>query len=294
VDLTTFQSLDSVFNNVREVPVKEEILCDPNQWTWEEWDGHINTLNLTHWATGKTIHIWPTGIASEEPSHGAAQFFTGSLRKIRKAFTFRKRFREAAQNILSNMASQHVRKVNRKRKGKKVKQSQVEFVCVHIRRKDHLEYEEINGVRHLTKHYFTQAMDYFKETVPHALFVIVSDDPDWAKTQIHRDFKPYFTGFYNESLQDSAGLDMAVLASCNFTVLSRGTFGLWGNILSGSPRLLPKHFYPVPVWKPLSVEHQTPLLDLSHRWMDPIVRAGLATVCPHCVTPWPREEGHMD
>ena len=36
----------------------------------------------------------------------------------------------------------------------------------------------------------------------------------------------------------------------------RGTFGLWGNILSGSPRLLPKHFLPNPVARPLDLKYQ--------------------------------------
>ena len=36
----------------------------------------------------------------------------------------------------------------------------------------------------------------------------------------------------------------------------RGTFGLWGNILSGSLRLLPKHFLPTPVPEPLDKKYQ--------------------------------------
>ena len=93
-----------------------------------------------------------------------------------------------------------------------------------------------------------------------------TDDPQWGHTQIH---KPYFTGeiipllcshdhhlypgFYNQTQQDSAGLDMAVLSSCHHMVLSRGTFGLWGNILSGSSRVLPKHFLAETVRKPLEL-----------------------------------------
>ena len=37
---------------------------------------------------------------------------------------------------------------------------------------------------------------------------------------------------------------------------SRGTFGLWGNILSGSLRILPKHFLPKPVSEPLDKKYQ--------------------------------------
>ena len=105
----------------------------------------------------------------------------------------------------------------------------------------------------------------------------------------------HYLGFYNESAQDSAGLDLAVLATCNYTILSRfafkcvcvcvckhvfvasdhchfnpgrlhsivfrGTFGLWGNILSGAPRLLPKHFLPSPpVNRPLDLRYQAGIM----------------------------------
>ena len=90
-----------------------------------------------------------------------------------------------------------------------------------------------------------QAMDFLAEQLRHPIFVIVTDDPGWAKGQIPPGFRPFFTGenildwslcgecklckqkvkislgFYNESVQDSAGLDLAVLASCNYTILSR-------------------------------------------------------------------------
>lgn len=142
-------------------------------------------------------------------------------------------------------------------------------------------------------------MDVYKENLKHPVFVIVTDDPVWADTNIYKSFQPYFTvdissdciflnmplylGFYNQSQQDSAGLDMAVLASCDHMVLSRGTFGLWGNILSGSSRILPKHFLSEAIGKPLELRNQVPLLDLSHRWMDTETREALREDCPGCL-----------
>ena len=89
---------------------------------------------------------------------------------------------------------------------------------------------------------YFQAMDHLAEQLHHPLFVIVTDDPIWAKGKIPPGFRPVFTGenfsdsfeflptnhnylgFYNESAQDSAGLDLAVLATCNYTILSRFAF----------------------------------------------------------------------
>ena len=89
VDLTTFQMLDMVFRNVREVPIIEEQVCDMRDLTWTKFDGHIRQFNPSIWSKGKAILIWPEGIASEENMHGAAQFFVPSIPAIRKAFTFR-------------------------------------------------------------------------------------------------------------------------------------------------------------------------------------------------------------
>ena len=89
VDLTTFQLLDMVFDNVREVPILEERVCNYRDLTWSSFDGHIRHFNASAWIRGKAIQIWPLGIASEENIHGAAQFFGPSIPVIRKAFTFR-------------------------------------------------------------------------------------------------------------------------------------------------------------------------------------------------------------
>jgi len=234
--------------------------------------------------TGKALLMWPTGIASEEDIHGAAQLLMKSIAKIRAAFTFRKKFRDAAhQFLLKASSTKRLKPVKMKSQGGKVFQKEVDFVCVHIRRRDHLEFERINKMSHLSRGYFVRAMDYMAERLRRPVFVIVTDDPPWAKEQIPRGFRPVFTGFYNESAEDSAGLDLAVLTSCNYTILSRGTFGLWGNILSGSLRLLPKHFLPTPVPEPLDKKFQVPLIDLSHGWLSKSTRQRLKTTCPSCL-----------
>jgi len=266
--------------------VLEERLCDLKKWRWTPFDEHIDRFNLTKMGTGKALLMWPTGIASEEEIHGAAQLLMNSISKIRAAFTFRRKFREAAHQLLVK-ASDISKSDNKRSQGEKAAKKDPDFVCVHIRRKDHLEFEAMNKMPHLGRSYFIQAMDYFAEQLQRPVFVIVTDDPVWAKGQIPPGFRPVFTGFYNESALDSAGLDLAVLASCNYTILSRGTFGLWGNILSGSPRLLPKHFLPTPVVRPLDIKYQVPLIDLSHGWLGHASIQRLKKTCPSCLLPSP-------
>ena len=80
------------------------------QWWWPPFYQHINCISsllmiwqiCQIWYTNtkdrqailfQALLMWPTGIASEESIHGAAQLLMKSIRKIRAAFTFRKKFR---------------------------------------------------------------------------------------------------------------------------------------------------------------------------------------------------------
>ena len=62
----------------------------------------------------------------------------------------------------------------------------------------------------------------YADRLRHPIFVVVTDDPAWAREVIHPSFRPwYLTGFYDPRALDSAGLDLAVLTLCNHLVLSR-------------------------------------------------------------------------
>ena len=52
----------------------------------------------------------------------------------------------------------------------------------------------MNNVLPLTSRYFTQAMQVYADVVPHPIFVIVTDDPPWARRNIHKSFKWSVTG----------------------------------------------------------------------------------------------------
>ena len=109
-------------------------------------------------------------------------------------YFIRNRFTSKVKKRIDQILTDFTKKVNKKGKSRKISAESCELVCVHIRRGDHLEYETLNGVAHLKKQYFLQAMDIYKENLQHPVFIIITDDTHWAFTQIHRSFKPYFTG----------------------------------------------------------------------------------------------------
>ncbi|XP_064476059.1 galactoside alpha-(1,2)-fucosyltransferase 2-like [Ornithodoros turicata] len=106
------------------------------------------------------------------------------------------------------------------------------YVGVHVRRTDYVQIieEDFNGVV-ADQEYFKKAMAYFRLRYSGPLFVVVSDDMDWCRENIdtsHGDV--YFAG---EGLYSSPGRDLALLAHCNHTIMTYGTFGYWAGYLAG-------------------------------------------------------------
>ena len=93
------------------------------------------------------------------------------------------------------IVSKYVRKTN-KRKNIKISREDCDIVGIHIRRTDHVMYEEMNGAPPLTARYFKLAMEAYLSKLKHPIFVVVTDDPEWAESQLQSFFNIHFTGRY--------------------------------------------------------------------------------------------------
>ena len=87
---------------------------------------------------------------------------------------------------------------------------------------------------------------------PHC-FIVVSDDMDWCKEQFKSNSDVYFVGTPNNRLTmldrndalrrgQDIGNDLALLAHANHSILSHGTYGMWGALLAGGEAVMPGHF----------------------------------------------------
>ena len=90
--------------------------------------------------------------------------------------------------------------------------------------------------------YYLAAIDAFADKFPHAVFVLVGDNLDWGRKNIleRAPRAPIFA--LGDGRVDDAGAvgrDLALLAACNHTVLSYGTFSFWAGFLAGGHRLTP-------------------------------------------------------
>jgi len=103
------------------------------------------------------------------------------------------------------------------------------FIGIHNRRGDFKTAIKSYGGTLVDKTFFQKTLKMYKELVYNAVFVVVSDDIAWAKENIIGDQIYYSTGDLSD---EGVGKDLAILASCNHTIITYGTFGMWGAILS--------------------------------------------------------------
>ena len=118
------------------------------------------------------------------------------------------------------------------------KSNDVTYVGVHVRRTDFLKFgKKYLGKKPLDADYYNYAMEYFQEEYDNCVFVVASDDIKWAKKKLDViNHKIYFSdqnptfhplpGSTYEVVDDDlskAAYDFALLASCNHTIISRGT-----------------------------------------------------------------------
>ncbi|XP_065352948.1 galactoside alpha-(1,2)-fucosyltransferase 2-like [Cloeon dipterum] len=109
----------------------------------------------------------------------------------------------------------------------------MEYVGVHVRRTDYVHHMNAvhPGSKVASPNFFHHAMNWLlTEREKPLLFVVVSDDRNWTKTNIvDKRFDTFLAGDGNES---DPGLDLALLAACNHTIFAYGTFGLTGAMLN--------------------------------------------------------------
>ncbi|XP_054715319.1 galactoside alpha-(1,2)-fucosyltransferase 1-like [Uloborus diversus] len=145
-------------------------------------------------------------------------FFQHVRDRIRPLFRFKPMIRDYAQNLLRHL--------------KRVHPWTDVYIGVHVRRGDYLRkgsggwLRAANG-REVDLLYFQKAVDYFRNRYGNVTFLAVSDDRKWCKRNLSQ------LGILTVPDSPSPGHDLALLAECNHTIMTYGTYGFWGGYLSG-------------------------------------------------------------
>ena len=106
-------------------------------------------------------------------------------------------------------------------------------VGVHVRRGDFLEaWPRKYGFVVADEQYLQRAMNYFVERYQRVQFIVASDDMPWCQKHI----KPVMLNKTDInitfSVNHNAGQDLALLANCDHTVMTTGTYSWWAAFLA--------------------------------------------------------------
>ncbi|XP_031347125.1 galactoside 2-alpha-L-fucosyltransferase 3-like [Photinus pyralis] len=191
--------LDQIFDRL-SVPLIEEISHCP-------FDEKNVVNSLDSWQHMNQSIVIPSFAFQQKLSVRWAQ-------DIRCEFRFKKELINKSQNIL-RLASQ--------------KRTNCTFVSVHIRRTDYQAYlKRKYSIRLANTSFYYSAMKYFESKYSSVVFIISSDDPNWCSKTFKEKNNVYITG-----TRVSPALDLAIMSSCNHSIIDYGTFGEWGAILAG-------------------------------------------------------------
>ncbi|XP_034647686.1 galactoside 2-alpha-L-fucosyltransferase 2-like [Trachemys scripta elegans] len=144
-------------------------------------------------------------------------FYHHLRQEILQEFSFHDHIKEEANRYLAGLRGQR-RKVT--------------YVGVHVRRGDYIQEMATHwkGVV-ADKAYLEKAMGYFRDKYQEPVFVVTSNGMEWCRENINASRGDvYFSGDGKES---SPGRDFALLAHCNHTIMTIGTFGIWAGYLAG-------------------------------------------------------------
>lgn len=103
-------------------------------------------------------------------------------------------------------------------------------VGVHVRRGDFLRRRFVRkGFSTAPPHYLRLALGYFVRRFARVQFVVTSNDIPWCRRHIEAVSRSWDQNAVNVTFSEghSAGTDLAILAACNHTVITAGTFGWW-------------------------------------------------------------------
>lgn len=108
------------------------------------------------------------------------------------------------------------------------------FVGVHVRRGDMLEARNVEaGYTVADAAFVKRAIRYYEKKHERVVFVVCSDDPEWSTQYVRTTRHGGSVVVYSRFAAMSPDFDLALMAKCNHSIITVGTFGWWGAWLAG-------------------------------------------------------------
>ncbi|KAK7060075.1 hypothetical protein SK128_024250 [Halocaridina rubra] len=171
-------------------------------------------------------------------------------RELKKEFAFTPAIRDEVQSFLKNVSD------SRQRDGF----AYPVFIGFHVRRTDYVNHIKKFGGSLPEDTYFKRAMEYYRLKYPgRAVFIAASDSQDFIRSKLKNNPDIYF------SPGNSPTYDMAMLSSCNNSIITLGSFGFWTGFLAGGEVVYPdtklerEYRFSRPMYEKIGLESFVPL-----------------------------------
>ena len=229
---------------------------------WETFREPHSLLSSSDWNRNRALMMYPGNqinlFNSVETNYTIENDELAQAKHFQRAFFDRMQLKdeyvESARRILKFVTKTHIQRHNiTKTKSSKPSKPSKSFIYIgiHSRRTDHLHYQQKHNMKELDVHYYLDSMHLYREQFKkqskkkQLIFVFVSDDLQWGKDKLlyrvkERDL--YFAGSGLPDLNDAIGQDFALLASCNHTIESHGSFSYFAGAFAGGFKIKPNNF----------------------------------------------------
>ncbi|XP_057330001.1 galactoside alpha-(1,2)-fucosyltransferase 2-like [Microplitis mediator] len=146
------------------------------------------------------------------------------LDDVRREFTFKPFLKQYASMLLKNLSVRF-----------NVKEPT--YVGIHVRRTDYVDYlwQKLK-VKPAPARYYLTAMNYFNNKYKNVIFVVASDSISWCKH--HLKSNKYNIDFISDIDAHAPGKDLAVLSTCNHSIIDYGTYGSFAALLSAGETIV--------------------------------------------------------
>ena len=214
----------------------ETHLVDDNAMASTDWliidDAIVNNSACCYWMTFHEDFYNLSALQCRNIRlHGYFQswrYFVDFDSDVRRHFTFSETIKQKAQKYLHGVLRSWTSKYCRGCRKKIDQVDQPVFVGTHIRLGD-WRYDSLSAL----SRYLQQAIEYFTLRFRHVVFVICSNDLRRSRKlfNMERLLTTNHSFAYVSSRHNV--IDMALLASCNHSIITAGTYGWWAAYLAG-------------------------------------------------------------
>lgn len=163
------------------------------------------------------------------------RYFVNIEREIHAEFTFRRHLAASVDTFIQSAINENY--------GPLVHRRDVTLIGIHVRVTDMTADANVErGYSIATPDYFTAAMQLYQHRFPRErlLYILATDDENWCRNNF-----PYKSSGKSPIVHTAIGpavQNLAVLASCNHTIISIGSFGWWAAWLSNGTTVYYKNF----------------------------------------------------